>query len=318
MLLQNTKERSDDMKKILSKIKTEHYLFIVSMFFLTLLGIFLSYNYNLYENYNLLFDSDTGRVILDATLMNAEHYRVDIHPLFIIMIQPLVFIIKGIVVNRIMAIIILSSIVSSLTVVYLYKIFKIEKLSEKTSILLSLIYLFTFSNIIFTSGIETYTFAAFFLVLLFYYFIKNKDKEFDNKSYVLLGILGLLSFSMTITNYIIFLIVCFTLWIFKKVKLKKLLIVGICTVAALFILNLGQRVIWNNTSVLWKLNMNEETKFMSEKKLNIKNAQKIVENDFINPIISSSIYLKVNYGSEYNDQNFVIKFNQVNYQSILL
>ena len=78
------------MKKFLKKQKTEFYLFIGSMFFLVLLGFLLNYNYLLNENYNLLFDFDTGRIFLDATVVNAEHYRLDVHPLFVIIIQPLV------------------------------------------------------------------------------------------------------------------------------------------------------------------------------------------------------------------------------------
>lgn len=306
------------MKNFLKKQKTEFYLLIGSMFFLTLLGVFLNYNYNLFDNYNLLFDSDTGRVMLDSTIIAASHYRLDVHPLFVIIIQPLVFLIKGLVVNRILAIIILSALASSLTVVYIYRILKLVGLKEKTSILLSLLYLFSFSNIIFTSGIETYNFAAFFLVLLWYYFIKNKDNEFDNKKYLLLGILGVLSFSMTITNYIVFLIICFVLWIFKKVKLKKLIIMGIGTIVVLLGLNVGQRLIWNNTPVIWNLNPYGEATLYSENKIGLKNIKNVVNDDYINSIISNDIYLKVNYGSEYNEQNYMITFNETNYLSMFI
>ena len=318
MKSQSILERSDYMKKFLKSQTTEFYLLIGSMFFLTLLGIFLNYNYNLYDNYNLLFDSDTGRVMLDSTIIAASHYRLDVHPLFVLIIQPLVFIIKGLVINRLLAIIILSALASSLTVVYIYRILKLVGLKEKTSILLSLLYLFSFSNIIFTSGIETYNFAAFFLVLLWYYFIKNKEKELDNKSYILLGILGVLSFSMTITNYCVFLIVCFVLWIFKKAKFKKLFIMGILTVVSLLALNLGQRLIWNNTPVLWNLNPYGEASLYGDTKLGLKNIKNVVDDCYINSVISNDVYLKVNYGSEYNEQNYMITFNETSYLQLFL
>lgn len=299
------------MKQFLKKQKTEFYLFIGSMFFLVLLGFLLNYNYLLYENYNLMFDFDTGRIFLDATVVNAEHYRLDVHPLFVIIIQPLVLLIKGLVLNPSIAIIFLSSLASSLTVVFLYKIFKLSKLNEKMSIVLSLFYLFSFANIIFTSAIETYNFAAFFLVLLWYFFLKKgPEKEFDDKSYIILGILGVLSFSMTITNYIIFLIVCFVLWVFKKVKFYKLILVGILTVITLVTFNVGQRMIWNNTEVLWNMNTSKEVGDYSKKTIDMNNFKRVVEGDYIHSIISSDVYVKVGYASEYNKQNFMINFSE--------
>ena len=93
------------MKKILKSIKPETYLFIFSCFYLVLLGLLLSYNYHVTDNYNLLFDADTARVVQDATEVVAEHYRADVHPLFILIIQPIVHFISGIVHNKILAII---------------------------------------------------------------------------------------------------------------------------------------------------------------------------------------------------------------------
>ena len=295
------------MKRFIKKQKPEFYLFIGSFFFLMILGFLLNYNYKLFENYNLLFDFDTGRIMLDATVMNASHYRLDVHPLFILIVQPIVFILQGIVVNRIIAIIALSAFVSSLTIVFIYKILKYVGLSEKMSIILSLVYLFSFSNIIVTAGIETYNFAALFLVLLWYYFI-TRQKELDNKSYFILGILGLLSLAITVTNFVIFLIVCFNLWIFRKVKLHKLLCMGVLIIVSLIVLNIGQRVIWNNTPVLWNINVGDEVGNFANRTIGWINAKRVLEGDYMHSLISSNIYVKVMYASEYNDQNFTINF----------
>ena len=128
-------------------------LFLFSFFYLLFLGILLSYNYDLGSSYNLLFDSDTGRIVLDATETIAEHYRAAVHPLFILWVQPMVLLLGGFLHNKILSIIVLSSLVTSLSVVYLYKTLEIIKEKEKSNILLSLIYLFAFSNIIFTTGL---------------------------------------------------------------------------------------------------------------------------------------------------------------------
>ena len=147
---------------------------------------------------------------------------------------------------------------------------------------------------IFTSALETYNFAALFLVLLWYFFLKKlPEKELNIKSYIILGILGLLSFSMTITNYVIFLIVCFVLWIFKKAKFWKLLVTGITTVLALFIFNVGQKVIWNNTAVLWHLNTGNEVIDFAKTTIDFNNFKRVMEGDYIHSLISSDIYTTI-------------------------
>ena len=50
-----------------SRKKTEKYLFLASLFFSLLIGLLLSYNFDFTNNYNFLFESDTARVIGDAS-----------------------------------------------------------------------------------------------------------------------------------------------------------------------------------------------------------------------------------------------------------
>ena len=81
------------MRKIINKLKLnkpEVLLFLFSFFYLLVLGVTLSYNLDFSNNYNLLFNSDTARVIIDSTIVNANHYRIDVHPLYLIIIQPVV------------------------------------------------------------------------------------------------------------------------------------------------------------------------------------------------------------------------------------
>ena len=95
----------------------------------------------------------------------------------------MVLLLGGFLHNKILSIIVLSSLVTSLSVVYLYKTLETIKEKEKSNILLSLIYLFAFSNIIFTTGLETYNFAACFLIMMWYYFIRKEKEKFDTASF---------------------------------------------------------------------------------------------------------------------------------------
>lgn len=301
----------------MKKKDIELFIFSVSFIVLIIGGILLTYNYRIFENTNLLFDSDTARVIADATEITADHYRISVHPLFVLLIQPAVFLIQGIVLNKMMAIVILSSFVSALSVLYLYKILSNNNSNNKINILLCGIYLFSFSNIIFTTGIEMYNFATLFLLMIWYYFMKNQEKKLDKYSYIILVVLGILSAAITITNCVIYLIIIFILWINKKIKIKNIILLGIAIVGSIITLNLAQRAIWHNTPVLIKSNPSGELLFVSTdfSKNNIKN---VLVNDYYNSLISNKIKLNIKYDLEYNYDNYVIVFDNMSLLNFLL
>ena len=311
------KKIREGINKIIPK-KIETRVLLFAFFFLVFITILLIYNYAIDKNYNLLFDSDTARVIGDATTINADHYRLSVHPLFVLFTQPIVFIIKGIVLNKNVAISILSALVSALSVLYIYKILnEVNKNNKKGNIIVSLIYLFSFSNMIFTAGIETYNFAALFLIMMWYYFVKKKD-EYNKYSYIILIAFGILSFAFTLTNCIIFLVLLFILLISKKVKLRYLICVGLITLLSVVSLNIFQKVVWNNTPLLWKTNTMEEGNSYSEKNISISNFKNLVREDYFNSLIGNNVYVKTLYGTNYNGQNYLINFEKTSTVNLII
>ena len=305
------------MRKIISKLKLnkpDRLLFIISFFYLLVLGITLSYNLDFKNNYDLLFNSDTARVIIDATIVDANHYRIDVHPLFLILIQPLVVFLSGITANKMLSIIIISAFTSSLSVLFIYKILNLIKKDDKTNIIISILYLLSFSNIIYTTGIETYNFASLFLIILIYFVLKKYNKEFNNYTYILLTILGLLSLSFTITNFIVFLIILFMLFINKKINLKKSILIVFVTIVSLFTFSLFQKLIWPSTPLVFNNKVSSEVKTYS-KGMGISN---VIKDDYYNSLISSNIKLKVNFGSTYNTRNYAINFVGMNPFNIIV
>ena len=303
------KKIKNEIKELIPK-KTETRLFLLSFFFLLFITILVTYNHEMNKCVNLLFDSDTSRVIEDATEIIAKHYRLSVHPLFTLFTQPFVFVIKGIVLNKFIAISILSALVSALSVLYIYKILDTIKTDPKGNIIISLIYLFSFSNMIFTSGIETYNFAALFLIMMWYYFVKKKEK-YDIYSYIILILFGILSFAFTITNGLVFLILLFVLIISKKVKVKNLVAIGLITLVGVVSLSIFQKVIWNNTPLIWRVPIMGEGSYYSEKP-SLLNAKNLILGDYLNPLISSDVYTQISYGSGYNGQNYVLNFKEEN------
>lgn len=291
------------------KKKNERNIFIITIFITMILGLFLTYNYNFENNFNLLFDSDTKRVIGDIIEIATDHSRISVHPLFLILVQPIALVLKGLVFDKMLTLVILSSIITSLSVLYIYKSLQIIK-ESKINILLSILYLFTFSNIIFTSGIELYNYATLFLIMIFYYVIKKlkENKPLDNK---ILIILGILLFAITVTNFIVFFIILFFLLINKKLNIKETIKIVLITLLISISLNITQRLIWNNAPVIIKTNIIEENNAYGNK-LNITNIKNVLENDYYNSIISSDINLKILFGEHYTGTNYQINFKDLN------
>ena len=109
----------------------EKYLFIFSLIITSFLGLVLFYNFEFNKNLNLLFDSDSARVIGDASSYFFKHYRSSVHPLFVLIVQPLCYLLNGLTIDRIISLIILSSLATSTTVLFIYKILNTIKYNPK-------------------------------------------------------------------------------------------------------------------------------------------------------------------------------------------
>lgn len=285
--------------------KTEIIIFCVSMVIFLTLGILLSYTFDFTNNFNLLFQADSKRVIGDISSFFANHYRISVHPLFLIIMQPLFFIVNILTGTQMLSIILLSSLASSISVVYLYKILSMFSNNILVKILTLICYAFSFGNIVFTSGIEIYNFAALFLIILFYYFIKDiKYKNVKNITFIALGVL---SIAFTITNYIVFLIVMFVLIISKNKTFKNGLFIVLFSIFITFDLSFIQAVIWPNTPFLINGNFKEEGDY-SNYAISLDSASNVIKNDFSNSLVANNLRLKVIFGYNYNGNNYVLDF----------
>ena len=298
------------MKKIeLSEKNVIKIIFFSAFLLYMLLGIMLTYNYDFSNNYNLLFDADHKRVINDMTKIVENHYRTTVHPLFILIVQPVFYFVKGIVLNNMIAIIAILSFVSSLTAVYLYKILSLFSKDKLSKALITICYILSFSNYIFTAGIELYNIAVLFLIMLWYFFLKkNSEKEMQTDSTIILTALGILSLSITITNYIIFLIILFFLFISKKISLKKAILINIIILLMAFFLISVQGIIWPKTR---QINLKEENNFI-KMSVGINEIINVFHADFYNSIIGDDVEVVSINGKTYNNANYRIQFSEIN------
>lgn len=285
-----------DIKKVKDKRsnKKSRLIFLMFFIFYIIIGVQLSYNYNLITKLDFIFGSDTFRVARDMTDIFGNHDRLSVHPLFVLLLQPIYFILSGITQDKALALILISSTVSAISVAVMYKIFELFSKSEKSSFWLSICYGLTFSTIIFTANIEVYNIAAMGLILLWYFIIAKIKGEWNKSDFLILVALGIFSLSITITNFAIFLIGCLTLLIAKKIKFSKLVLVNVIVISLFLILYLFQFCVWRNTPLVPNLNtiISNETKFMNWQigKDNFKN---VIKNDIYNSIISTKLYVGI-------------------------
>ncbi len=294
------------INKLINMIKNNKTicLFFLSFTYLVILGLILTYNYNFQDDFNLLFGSDSSRVIGDMTDIGNNHYRATVHPLFIILIQTMIFLLRGIFIDKMIAAVVLSAFASSITVVFIYKTLNLINKNEKINSILSLIYLFSFSNIIFTAGMETYNFAALFLVILWYFYLKKANEKYTKTSYAILIMLGIFSFAFTITNIIIYLIVIILLVINKKISFKKCFSILILVLVSCISLNAVQRLAWNTAPILLEKSTMKTEKTYINHKIKITNIKNVVQKDYANSLISGNIKLNITSDDKYSGQNF--------------
>ena len=138
------------------KYKTEIVIFLSGFLFYFLLGTILSYYLGTSNFWNVLFDLDTPRVLGDLSIIDFNHYRTTVHPLFVICFQPIVLILNKIVSNSVITIILIQSIVSSITLVSMYKILSKIGLSKIVSICLSIVFGVSFGQIVFSASIAVF------------------------------------------------------------------------------------------------------------------------------------------------------------------
>ncbi len=130
----------------------------------------------------------------------------------------------------------ISPIFSTLNIVIFYLLLKKLKLNNYDSVILTLIFTFSFSNLVFSFIPETYAISGFLICSTIYYFnICNQDPS-NSKLYIWFA-LGISLCGITITNVVVFSIIFF--FYLRKVKgnssIKAISITSAHTLLSIFI-----------------------------------------------------------------------------------
>lgn len=176
-------------------------IFILFFVFYIFLGLCISYTINF--DTNLFFGADNARVFFDLTDIQYNHYRMKVHPLFLIFTEPIVLILNGFVNNKGLSVIILESFIGACSIVFLFCTLKELEIEDKLIKAITLLYGFSFSMMMFSSIPETFIFAGLGLIYYWYFVLKVSKKmcSYHRSINILLVIFGVINFGMTLTNY---------------------------------------------------------------------------------------------------------------------
>ena len=278
------------IKKICGNKTLLLFLFFFALYFVINVFFVLSTNSNVFD---FVFQSDSPRVMEDMIQIFGNHYRFYVHPLFVVLIQPLVLLLNGIIHNNLLTIVIFQSIIGGLQVALLYNILKIYDDNEKKNVIVSALFGFAFSTIVFNTTIELYNIASLGLLGLWYTVsIMLKNKKYDKKLIDFLFIIcGVFCIGITITNYVVVLIASFILLLFKKQSLLNLFIKNIVIIIITIVLLCVEIICWNipvNGGAL----KTETTAGWVDKSININKIKNVVSDDLYNSVLASNVTTK--------------------------
>lgn len=290
----NIREWNDDFFSNKREKRNCWILFGLFFIFYLVLGILLSYNYDFTNRNDLLFDGDAARVIGDYSIIDASHGRVSVHPLFLLLFQPIILLLTGFTQNNILAIVIFSAFIGAVSVVVLYKFIYMFNKSEKLSLVLGLIFGFSFANVVFNIGIELYNVAGLFLLLLWYYVAKILKDGVDKNSLLILFILGIFNIGITVTNYFVFLIASFILLLSRKISFKNLFFLNVWLILSALLLNGIQFLVWPHTSIILDLKIqNSYLELYHIFNISIDSFLNIFKGLLANLFVSSPLYVRI-------------------------
>lgn len=291
--------------------------FLGFLFFYFILGSLISYQNNV--GGNIYFGADNARAYGDLTGILSNHYRIKVHPLFLLFTQPITLLINGICNNPKLAVIIVQSLCAAMFIKIFYQILLFLKVHEIIIKSFPLILGFSFSFIIFSSTPETFIFSGLSSILFFYYLIKNPNLNLDSKKQILtLCVFATFLTGMVVTNYVLFFTGVFlTLLFWNKFNIKviiknlgKLFIISLTIIMAMCII---QKFIWNSCPIFISSMLDglagkgyEETLYINTNVFSLNQLTSYLYLFFLYPLLSPNIKLYV-YDNKWSSS---IEFSQ--------
>jgi hypothetical protein len=220
---------------------------------------------SLFKEDNHFFQIDAHRVIGDISIFNANHYRTKVHPIYVLLINPLGLLINYWINNPTKVAILLNCVFGSIDVVLSYFFFINYSKKIYSSFLLALVFGFSSSQLFLSSVPDTSSIAICSLILTYLVFFLSLQKR--KLSFLLWIFIGLFSFGVTITNFVqTFICFCIACYFAEKEKKKiriffKVIFYTASVVISAGLLSLLQKLIYPSSVYFFSKAMLEEREF---------------------------------------------------------
>ena len=286
------------MIKSISLKNKDRYIVCIAAFFLYFVLGFIC-NYINGFDLNVFFGTDNFRAFGDFAYVDANHYRVKVHPLLLVLWQPLFAFFKFLFSDVVLAVITVHAACGAACVGLVYS-FLLKFVERKRVVLFTLIYTFSFGMIVFSGSCETHIFSGLMINLLIYYGYEllTSNEPLKRTQKLILAFIGVGCFGTTITNVVMFVILVFFL-VFSKIKTKKLM--NLIEIFLYFSFMAGfllvvQKIAWRHSPVFFITLLDaffDKTSFEEYNYLNttfsIEKACEWYRQMFCYPVISSDV-----------------------------
>lgn len=160
-----------------------------------------------FEEHDILFDADTPRVIEDIAIFSARHHRTKVHPIYVLLVNPIGSLLRNLVHSKTAVAVIINSFFGAFGVVLAFFFFWLFSKNYINSLLLSAVFGLSMSQLFFSTVPETFSLAVCSLLITYILFLVCLRKR---QLYFELWVLsGIFTLGVTTTNFIQTLI-CFS------------------------------------------------------------------------------------------------------------
>jgi hypothetical protein len=201
-----------------------------------------------YAYLNAALNADHERVISDLTDINAYHGRTDVHPLFVLILNPVGALITKGLGSRLAAAVLMNSVAGALCVVMTKAFLRRAGLSEIVAVLFAAILGLSATHIFFGSTPETWIFAAAGVILLFNLavFTPGSTARFLPAAVFAFG---------TVTSNLVTAAVAYAVGMYKKIGFKALLaktaVFSVSVAACAAALSVVQKLLYPRSTIFF-------------------------------------------------------------------
>lgn len=170
-----------------------------------------------------LFGTDSTRIFKDWTDFFANHYRTKVHPLYVLLIYPIILLLRLMGCDAYFAVALFVATISTLNSLFLFKTLKKLNFKQTTfcTLLFTLFYALCFASIQNSLICESFVCGTFSLIVMTFWAVSLYNKNLTIRDEITIVPMCILAFSMLSTNIFIFVIFSLFIFVFKDKKTKK-------------------------------------------------------------------------------------------------